>query len=234
MNTLLIRFQAFLPVALLCCAAAALSSCCSPPKENFMQEPLVQQKVLGMQRDLIAMLPAEQQAKQSAHDEAKWLTLTAFEQSAIQARKNKPVFFGWINNNFVNTGILDRGLCWEYQHDLFRELRRRPLHYFHLGATVRDQGRGSEHNCVYVCAKGKRLEDSLVLDPWVNCGHLKVIPPRKRKSNWQESPDILFMLERCFPEGHTHSTEAHITYEDIDDKGNKAPRFRTTAQAPDA
>lgn len=214
--------RSVIPCLLACLMTAlslALSSCCSPPPQNFMSQPKVQQKIEYVQTYIINMLPPEQRVKQDAKDEAKWLIVTAYEQSGFLAQRNGPVFFGWINNNLVNTGILDRGLCWHYQHDMYRELRRRPLKYFYLGVTVRDRGKSTEHSCVYINAKGKRLPDSVVLDAWVNCGHLKILYPKDRKLNWEEAPDWQYELERSFPEGHKMSNTAHL--EPVDKDGYK-------------
>lgn len=193
-----------------------LSSCCSPPEPDFMEQPKIQQQMAKVQGDFLAMLPADQQKKQAAVDEARWLVKTAFEQAAILGRENKPVFIGWINNTLVNSKILDRGLCWHYQHDLYRELRRRHLTYFCLGLTIRDRGRGREHSCVYVNVKGGKLPGSIVLDAWANCGNLKLLYPKDRKPNWKEAPDWQAHLEFYFPEGHKHSKTAHLEFEGED------------------
>lgn len=189
-----------------------MSSCCTVPREGFMDTPEVQAKMQKLEQDLINLLPEGDQSRQAAQNEAKWITHTAFEQSAIQARKNKQIFIGWVNNNFVNTKILPRGLCWHYQHDLYRELRRKPLKYFFLGATVRDEGKGAEHNCVYVNAKNLRYDGSIVLDGWRYCGNLDILMPEDRKENWKDSPGITQMLEAYFPEGHTFSNDAYIYF----------------------
>lgn len=199
------------------------------PPEDYMQQPEVLQQVARLEQDLLAQLPADGRDAPEARDEAAWLARTAFEQSAIQARRNKPVFTGWLNNTLINLKLRSRGLCWHYQHDLFRELRRRPLRYFRLGATVRDQGRHNEHNCIYVCAAGKGLEDALILDGWVNNGRLIALAPGSREPNWVESFEILYMLQQYFPEGHSRSDEAHVVYETTGDG-----RFRTRLVDPSA
>lgn len=181
-----------------------------------MAKPEIRQQMANLKADFLAMLPVDQQQKTDADDEAGWLVKTAFEEAAILGRENKPVFIGWINNILVNTMILDRGLCWHYQHDMYRELRRRPLKYFYLGITIRDRGRGREHSCVYVNAKGGKLPGSIVLDAWANCGNLKLLYPQDRKKNWKEAPDWQGQLEFYFPEGHNYSKKAHLEFEGKD------------------
>ena len=33
----------------------------------------------------------------------------------------------WLNNILVNSNLRDRGLCWQVQQDLYRDMRRRPV-----------------------------------------------------------------------------------------------------------
>ena len=123
-----------------------------------------------LKESFLALLPENQASRPAAQEEAKWLADTAVAQSASIARKNKVVLFGWLNNILVNSNLRDRGLCWEVQQDLYRDLRRRPVKYFRVGLAIRDRGTGREHSCVYINAAGKGLKDSLVLDAWKNCG----------------------------------------------------------------
>ncbi len=181
-----------------------------------MEFPATKEKVANLQKDLVALLPQNEQTQKDALQEAAWLSNTAVEQSVEIARANDPLFIGWMNNILVNSKFRDRGLCWQYQHDLYRELRRKPLKYFALGATVRDQGRGREHNCVYVCAKGRALSDSIVLDPWAKCGNLKLIYPEDREKNWEESPNLQNILQSYFPEGHKYDRSVHIIFVEYD------------------
>ena len=117
-----------------------------------------------LKESFLALLPENQASRPAAQEEAKWLADTAVAQSASIARKNKVVLFGWLNNILVNSNLRDRGLCWEVQQDLYRDLRRRPVKYFRVGLAIRDRGTGREHSCVYINAAGKGLKDSLVLD----------------------------------------------------------------------
>lgn len=196
--------------------ALALNSCCQAPPVTYAQRPATQRKISTLEGDLLKLLPPSQSARPAAKEEALWISKTAYVQSAEIARINKHLLFGWLNNILVNSKIKKRGLCWHYQHDLYRELRHRPLHYFHLGLTTRDKGKGSSHSCVWVNAKGKGFADSLVLDAWARCGHLKVIPPEDRKKNWIDEPAWEKYVGTAFPEGHTYSMKAYIR-EEVDE-----------------
>ena len=92
-----------------------------------------------LKESFLALLPENQASRPAAQEEAKWLADTAVAQSASIARKNKVVLFGWLNNILVNSNLRDRGLCWEVQQDLYRDLRRRPVKYFRVGLVVLTQ-----------------------------------------------------------------------------------------------
>ena len=89
-----------------------------------------------LKESFLALLPENQASRPAAQEEAKWLADTAVAQSASIARKNKVVLFGWLNNILVNSNLRDRGLCWEVQQDLYRDLRRRPVKYFRVGLAI--------------------------------------------------------------------------------------------------
>ena len=170
-------FRLLLAAALLC----GWSSCCTPPAEDYIQQPYVQQQMSGLANAFLALLPPDQASLPAAGAEARWLADTAVVQSAAIARDNRTVLFGWLNNILVNSNLRDRGLCWQVQQDLYRDLRRRPVKYFRIGLTIRDRGTGREHSCVYVNAAGKGLQGSIVLDAWKNCGHLVTLTQKDRQ-----------------------------------------------------
>lgn len=154
-------FRLLLAAALLC----GWSSCCTPPDEDFVQKPYVQQQMSGLANAFLALLPPDKAALPAAREEAKWLADTAVVQSAAIARENRTVLFGWLNNILVNSNLRDRGLCWQVQQDLYRDMRRRPVKYFRVGLTIRDHGTGREHSCVYVNAPA---EDCRAPSSWTH------------------------------------------------------------------
>ena len=122
------------------------------------------------------------------------------------------MLFGWLNNILVNSNLRDRGLCWQVQQDLYRDLRRRPVKYFRIGLTIRDRGTGREHSCVYVNAAGKGLQGSIVLDAWKNCGHLVTLTQKDREGGkWEEDWREPF-VSKTFPEGHSYGMEHHLVW----------------------
>jgi hypothetical protein len=72
-----------------------------------------------------------------------------------------------LHNGLVNAGAKDRGLCYHWTHDLVRYFRSKNLQSvtFHWAAAFIGSGL-REHNVAVVSAKGKGIEDGIVLDPW--------------------------------------------------------------------
>lgn len=188
-----------------------MTSCCTPPPENAFCTPYGKQQIADGTEKFLELLPPSQAQLPEARKEAEWISDTAFKQSALLARYYDVILYGWFNNILVNSKLQKRGLCWHYQQDLYAALRHKHLKYFYLGLTVRDKGKGSSHSCVYVNAKGKGLASSLILDPWINCGHLQIISPNERDDKrWEEDIWSCQIVPYSFPAGHTYTHEYHI------------------------
>lgn len=183
------------------CTAFTATSCFAPRAgSEFTPEIIEKREVL--QNELEDFLPDEEKTQAEARAEAAWLAYTAYAASGAIARLDDPVLPGWFNNMLVNAGMQDRGLCWHYQHDLYRELRRKPLHYFRVGCCVRDRNKRPEHNCVYVTARNLAWPDCIILDPWIWNGHLKLLPPEDIDEDWEDLPEMTNRLAEVYPENH--------------------------------
>lgn len=69
----------------------------------------------------------------------------------------------------VNTGKRERGLCYHFASDMLNHLDKgRTYNTLTLQRAVAYQGRRNEHNVLTVAAKGKGIEDAIILDPWRN------------------------------------------------------------------
>lgn len=181
-------------------------SCQSAPKPGYTELPNVVEKRHDLKKKLLELLPAEKRA--AAQAEATWLADTAFKASAAIARHNDPIFVNWLNNRMVNTRkhYRHRGLCWHYQHDLYRELRRRPLMYYQLGCCVRDQGKGGEHHVVYVITNGGKWPSVVMLDAWWYAGRLRV-EDSSDAEEWVDDPRSTRILNSIYPAGHKRPME---------------------------
>lgn len=181
---------------------------CYPPQIQYPTTKLVHGRRTTLYNNLLKLLPEEQQKKADAQAEARWLADTAYKAAAGISRINGSHFPGWAGNALVNTRLQDRGLCWHYQHDMYRELRRRKLSYFRIGCCVRDRNEKTEHNCVYLAAMHAPWPQAWVLDAWMFNGRLKVNNAEKLDSKrWKDLPEISKMLEVFYTEGHRWPVE---------------------------
>ena len=188
---------------LLCVLTAVGISSCYPPQIQYPYTEMVTNRRMQLRDHLVAMLPIEQQRKADARQEAAWLADTAYKAAAGIARVNGSMFPGWAGNALINARLQDRGLCWHYQHDMYRELRRRPLKYFRIGCCVRDGGKPSEHNCVYLAPRGAAWPHAWVLDAWMWNGRLKVDNARElNQKRWADLPSITRVQAVYYQEGH--------------------------------
>ena len=189
-------------ILLLIITALGIASC-YPPQVQYPYTAFVSQRRATLKENLLRLLPAEEQSNPAAQEEATWLADTAYKAAAGIARLNDSHFPGWAGNALINARIQDRGLCWHYQHDMFRELRRRPLQYFRIGFCVRDVSKASEHNCVYLAARDGHWPDAWVLDAWMWNGRLKVDLARELNQNrWKDLPAICRIQSVYYREGH--------------------------------
>ncbi len=104
--------------------------------------------------------------------EAAQLAEAAVEQSAQLAAQYRPMHIAWLNNNLVNSGVRDRGLCWHWRDDLFPHLFALKLRTLDLHLASARRGEAFEHNAIVVTENGGRFEDGIVLDPWRRGGVL--------------------------------------------------------------
>ena len=77
------------------------------------------------------------------------------------------------HNFLVNVGLRQKGLCFHWSDTLYLHLRQQGYtgFTFHLvGANVGEYF--FEHNALVVVAKGKKVQDGVVLDPWRDSGKL--------------------------------------------------------------
>jgi len=194
----------------ICLLALAFTACQHAPAPGYADTPEVLEKRSQLTQDLLALLPLDDQELPGARREARWLADTAYKASAGIATVNDPVFMNWLNNRLVNSvfNLQERGLCWHYQQDMYRELRRRKLQYFRIGCCVRDRGEGSEHNCVYLAAANTNWPHALILDPWLKNGRLITLKERDfRDDDWQDALWSVEFLSAIYPENHRYPIE---------------------------
>ncbi len=192
------------------CLLCYVPSCTYAPPAGYTETPMQMEKRGILASKLLLFLPKEQQNLPAARDEARWLANTAYRASAAIARQYDPCLAGWLNNRLVNSrfNLQERGLCWHYSHDLYRELRRRKLSYFRIGTCVFEQGHGSEHNCVFITARHGQFPEAIILDAWRFNGYLKLIEKKKIiEDEWKEDPEGTSSLAKIYTECHSYPME---------------------------
>ncbi len=191
----------------LCCG---LMSCQYAPPVGYAESVPVVQRRTSLHAYLLTLLPEEARGERAAQQEARWLADTSYKASAAIARLYEPCLPGWLNNRLVNSrfNLQERGLCWHYANDMYRELRRRKLSYFRVGCCVRDQGRGSEHNCVFLAAREGQWPQAIILDPWRYNGRLKLMGEEDIiEDEWQEDRRSTYAMSMIYPECHPYPIE---------------------------
>ena len=198
-----------LPIA--CTLSMLLTSCLvTAPSFDYYDEPQVQQQRKDTYTQLMELLPPAQRNLPAAQEEAAWLVEHGFKAAISIARFNNPLGLGWQNNRNINNPkhIRERGLCWHYQADMFRELRRRHLEYFYLGCCRRDDATSSEHNSVYLRAASGHWPDAILMDPWGNSGRLTILNRRDILiEKWHDVPDDRRNLAIVYTENHRYPLE---------------------------
>ncbi len=196
-----------LSLLLLCCI---LPACQYAPPVGYTESAPVVQRRSSLGACLLSLLPEEERQLPAAQEEARWLADTGYKAAAAIARQYEPCLPGWLNNRLVNSrfNLQERGLCWHYANDMYRELRRRRLTFFRVGCCVRDQGRGSEHNCVFLAARGGSWPHAIILDPWRYTGRLKLMDEKDiLEDEWKEDTLSTAAMASIYGECHPYPME---------------------------
>jgi hypothetical protein len=84
---------------------------------------------------------------------------------------------------------------------MYRELRRRKLHYFRLGCCARDIGTGGEHHVVYITGIQEKWPRVIMLDAWWSGGRLRV-DYECDPDEWTNDESTASKLGKIYPAGH--------------------------------
>jgi hypothetical protein len=95
------------------------------------------------------------------------------------------------HNTLINMGIKKRGLCYDWAEDLLRFLDSKQYQTLKLHYVGADIDGYFEHNALAVSAKGKGIEDSIVLDAWRDSGNLFFTKLKEdKKYEWRSREDV--------------------------------------------
>jgi len=122
--------------------------------------------------------------------EAELLSREIFKESAKLTKKFKPVSEPHFNNFLINVGVKDKGLCYQWSDALYIYFSGKNYHDFEFHLLVANKGEYFyEHNTLVVVAKGEKVMDGVIIDPWRKPGKLyfsKVSEDREYKWKHRE------------------------------------------------
>jgi len=104
--------------------------------------------------------------------EARFVAREAVLYPKVLANRYQLMSPPLIHNVLVNYGKRPRGLCYQWTHDMGKQINKpmKSLQFFHGVAFRRNYWK--EHSTLVVTAKGKGVPDGIILDPWRHSGNL--------------------------------------------------------------
>jgi len=142
-------------IASVCLVALLLLQGCVSPATPTKRTP---ENIAVMLASLDKTIPRSE-AERLAQD----LYYTTYRLNEAFFRTTSPK----VHNFLVNVGVKEKGLCYHYSDALYRHVINGdyPHFSFHLaGANIGSYWR--EHNALVVTAKGKPVEEGLIIDAW--------------------------------------------------------------------
>jgi hypothetical protein len=107
-----------------------------------------------------------------SYEEARLLAYEALSYPYVLADHYRLVTPPTFHNFLINTGLKERGLCYEWSEDMMAHLKKGHYKSFDFRWGVANKGDFDEHNSVVVVAKGASFKTGILLDPWRNSGVL--------------------------------------------------------------
>jgi len=144
------------------CLFPLLAACVSP-EDNARRQARASQ----LEADLRSLSPLV------SAQEAQKLATTAVGRAHELNCQWQPAQFAWMNNFFVNTGLRQNGLCYQWREAMFPPLHQLRLRTLDLHLATARRATLREHNAIVVTAHGRPFKDGIVLDAWRSGGILK-------------------------------------------------------------
>ncbi len=135
---------------------------CTKPSSNISTNRVEElSKLLGSLDNVIAS------------DEAKQLSYEIFQETEKLKQKFNPTSQPLFNNILVNVGVKEKGLCYQWSDALYLHFSKKQYTHFEFHLLVANKGEYFyEHNTLVVVAKGGKVLEGIVIDPWRNSGKL--------------------------------------------------------------
>lgn len=132
------------------------------------------QEALHVTPDNVSALSAQLSSLSDTVDyqEARMFAYEALLYPQILAENYGLVYPPTFHNFLINTGLKERGLCYQWSEDMITHLKGLKLHSFDLRWGVANKGEFDEHNSVVVVAKGAPFHTGILIDPWRHSGVL--------------------------------------------------------------
>jgi len=115
------------------------------------------------------------------------LSHDVFEETTRLTKSFKLTSPPWFHNFLVNIGLKEKGLCYHWSDALYMYLSKKqyPHFEFHLvGANIGEYF--FEHNALVITAKGSKVLEGVIIDPWRNSGKLYFSKVREdTKYRWE-------------------------------------------------
>jgi hypothetical protein len=148
--------------------------------------PLVSQTKITQLADSLQSLDSNiprSEAMQLSKDifhQTQWLT----KEFALTS---PPVF----HNFLVNVGLREKGLCYHWSDALYAHLSKKQYDSFEFHLAGANIGKYFyEHNALLVIAKGGKVEEGIIIDPWRNSGALYFSTVKSDVDyRWQHRPE---------------------------------------------
>ena len=120
-----------------------------------------QLKITAFTKAIIALDP-----KTIDPDEAAWVAREGILYPRHLANEYQLMWPPNYQNVLVNTGRREKGLCYQWARDMSSHIGKKHYETLTMQRAVANQGGNYEHNVLTVAAKGKGVEDAIILDPW--------------------------------------------------------------------
>jgi len=105
--------------------------------------------------------------------EARSLSSEIFQEVAKLKQKFNPTSPAHFNNFLINVGVKEKGLCYDWSDALYLHFSKKQYASFEFHLLVAHKGKYFyEHNTLVVVAKGGKVLEGIVIDPWRNSGKL--------------------------------------------------------------
>lgn len=124
------------------------------------------QSIEGLRKEILGLSPSIDRR------EASEIAYNAVVYPMHLSNKYKLVWPPSLQNIFVNSGVKNRGLCYQWTTDMLKHMKSRNYRTVDFTWTIANRATKDEHNSAVVVAKGQPWHTGILLDPWRNSGNL--------------------------------------------------------------